>query len=80
MTFPNSIHSCVHRRKNAFDCGRWIIDAKRVNAHACSDHLGRNLSIFGRLTLQTFTIVTTDGNELCGASHDRMPVILAREK
>src|SRR5205823_722453 len=31
-------------------------------------------------TVQTFTIVTTAPNELCGAIHDRMPVILPREK
>ena len=30
--------------------------------------------------LQTFTIITTVPNELCGAIHDRMPVILPREK
>src|SRR5438105_2139880 len=30
--------------------------------------------------LQTFTILTTVPNELCGAIHDRMPVILPREK
>jgi putative SOS response-associated peptidase YedK len=30
--------------------------------------------------LQSFTIVTTAPNELCGAIHDRMPVILPREK
>ena len=34
----------------------------------------------GGETLQTFTIVTTTPNELCGAIHDRMPVILPREK
>src|ERR1051325_10695869 len=28
--------------------------------------------------VQTFTIVTTVPNELCGAIHDRMPVILPR--
>jgi putative SOS response-associated peptidase YedK len=32
------------------------------------------------LTVQTFTIITTVPNELCGAIHDRMPVILPREK
>jgi len=31
-------------------------------------------------TVQTFTIITTTPNELCGAIHDRMPVILPREK
>src|SRR6266480_3936147 len=31
-------------------------------------------------TVQTFTIMTTVPNELCGAIHDRMPVILPREK
>lgn len=31
-------------------------------------------------TVQTFTIVTTVPNELCGAIHDRMPVILPRDK
>jgi len=31
-------------------------------------------------TVQTFTIVTTEPNELCAAIHDRMPVILPREK
>jgi putative SOS response-associated peptidase YedK len=31
-------------------------------------------------TRQTFTIMTTAPNELCGAIHDRMPVILPREK
>jgi putative SOS response-associated peptidase YedK len=30
--------------------------------------------------VQTFTIVTTVSNQLCGAIHDRMPVILPREK
>jgi putative SOS response-associated peptidase YedK len=30
--------------------------------------------------LQSFTIITTAPNELCGAIHDRMPVILQREK
>jgi putative SOS response-associated peptidase YedK len=33
----------------------------------------------GGETLQTFTIVTTTPNELCGAIHDRMPVILPPE-
>ena len=31
-------------------------------------------------TVQTFTIITTVPNELCGAIHNRMPVILPREK
>ena len=31
-------------------------------------------------TVQTFTIITTVPNELCGAIHDRMPVVLPREK
>jgi len=31
-------------------------------------------------TVQTFTIITTVPNELCAAIHDRMPVILPREK
>ena len=31
-------------------------------------------------TVQTFTIITTVPNELCAPIHDRMPVILAREK
>jgi putative SOS response-associated peptidase YedK len=31
-------------------------------------------------TVQTFTIITTTPNDLCGAIHDRMPVILPREK
>ena len=31
-------------------------------------------------TLQTFTIITTVPNELCGALHDRMPAILPRER
>ena len=31
-------------------------------------------------TVQTFTIITTVPNELCNAIHDRMPVILPREK
>jgi len=31
-------------------------------------------------TVQTFTIVTTVPNELCGAIHNRMPVILPCEK
>ena len=31
-------------------------------------------------TVQTFTIVTTTPNELCASIHDRMPVILPREK
>ena len=31
-------------------------------------------------TVQTFTIITTAPNELCAAIHDRMPVILPREK
>jgi putative SOS response-associated peptidase YedK len=31
-------------------------------------------------TVQTFTIITTTPNELCGAIHDRMPVILPRDK
>jgi putative SOS response-associated peptidase YedK len=30
--------------------------------------------------LQSFTIITTVPNELCGAIHDRMPVILPRDK
>ena len=30
--------------------------------------------------LQSFTIITTAPNELCGAIHDRMPVILPHEK
>jgi putative SOS response-associated peptidase YedK len=30
--------------------------------------------------LQSFTIMTTVPNELCAAIHDRMPVILPREK
>jgi putative SOS response-associated peptidase YedK len=30
--------------------------------------------------LQSFTIITTAPNELCGAIHDRMPVILPRDK
>jgi len=30
--------------------------------------------------LHSFTILTTMPNELCGAIHDRMPVILPREK
>ena len=30
-------------------------------------------------TVQTFTIITTVPNELCGAIHDRMPVVLAGE-
>ena len=29
---------------------------------------------------QTFTIITTVPNELCGAIHDRMPVVLPRER
>jgi putative SOS response-associated peptidase YedK len=33
----------------------------------------------GGETVQTFTIVTTTPNELCGAIHDRMPVILPPE-
>ena len=32
------------------------------------------------LTVQTFTIITTVPNELCGAIHDRMPAILPRDK
>ena len=31
-------------------------------------------------TVQTFTIITTVPNALCGALHDRMPAILPREK
>jgi len=31
-------------------------------------------------TVQTFTIITTTPNELCGAIHGRMPVILTRDK
>jgi putative SOS response-associated peptidase YedK len=31
-------------------------------------------------TVQTFTIITTVPNELCGAIHDRMPVVLPRER
>jgi DNA-binding MarR family transcriptional regulator len=31
-------------------------------------------------TVQTFTIITTVPNELCGALHDRMPVVLPCEK
>jgi putative SOS response-associated peptidase YedK len=31
-------------------------------------------------TVQTFTIITTVPNELCGAIHNRMPVVLPREK
>jgi putative SOS response-associated peptidase YedK len=31
-------------------------------------------------TVQTFTIITSVPNELCGAIHDRMPVVLPREK
>jgi putative SOS response-associated peptidase YedK len=31
-------------------------------------------------TVQTFTIVTTTPNDLCASIHDRMPVILPREK
>ena len=31
-------------------------------------------------TVQTFTIITTAPNELCASIHDRMPVILPREK
>jgi putative SOS response-associated peptidase YedK len=31
-------------------------------------------------TVQTFTIITTVPNELCASIHDRMPVILPREK
>ncbi|HET9848690.1 MAG TPA: SOS response-associated peptidase [Candidatus Dormibacteraeota bacterium] len=31
-------------------------------------------------TVQTFTIITTVPNELCGAIHDRMPVMLPRDK
>jgi len=30
--------------------------------------------------VQTFTIITTVPNELCGALHDRMPAILPHEK
>src|SRR3984893_10897263 len=30
--------------------------------------------------LQSFTIITTVPNELCGTIHDRMPIILPREK
>jgi putative SOS response-associated peptidase YedK len=30
--------------------------------------------------VQTFTILTTVPNELCGAIHDRMPVVLPHEK
>src|SRR5712671_355430 len=30
--------------------------------------------------VQSFTIITTTPNDLCGAIHDRMPVILPREK
>ena len=29
--------------------------------------------------VQTFTVLTTEPNELCAPIHDRMPVILARE-
>jgi putative SOS response-associated peptidase YedK len=31
-------------------------------------------------TVQSFTIITTVPNELCGAIHNRMPAILSREK
>ena len=32
------------------------------------------------VTVQTFTIITTVPNALCGAIHNRMPVVLPREK
>lgn len=38
----------------------------------------RNLEAAGEV-IQTFTVLTTEPNELCAPIHDRMPVILGRE-
>jgi putative SOS response-associated peptidase YedK len=55
----------------------WALTAYRLPWRACGNAGRIEVQVE---TVQTFTIITTVPNELCGAIHDRMPVILPREK
>jgi putative SOS response-associated peptidase YedK len=57
----------------------WLkLDAKKKQPYFCGAKDGKLLAFAGLWEQDTFTILTTEANELAAQVHNRMPVILAR--
>jgi putative SOS response-associated peptidase YedK len=81
MSFREAGESHANRRQRRLLSRAQLIDCHSIPAHLAvrsSTAISRSpfVEIAGHETIRSFTIVTTEPNEICGELHDRMSVVL----